>query len=403
VIEIRHLARRSAPALAVAVGFAILADHPGDDAAGQIGDSAGPLIGELVHGHIGAGLAHQPVMGLTSILARLPFALAARAAGGGEGLSYRLGVLACVLAAGFLLTFVVGAAVARGRSWIGAGAIALLALVNPLSANAVWWGHPEELLGAALCVAAVLAAIEDRRACAGVLLGLALGTKAWAVVAVVPVLVAVRGGRGRLLAVAALTGAPLALAMPLADPDAFMRSAKAIADPYLVTQLNWWWPFTHVEHVVFRYGHAALPAGVRRLPLSLTRPELSWLAPVASLVLGGAFLKRRARRSDPAEAVALLALLLLLRATLDPGAILYYHAPVVMALAAWEALAGPRVPVLTLVAMLGMLRGAEVTSVTEMLGAAGGARPAIFVTLSACLAGYVAIRTFRRAAYTDTR
>jgi hypothetical protein len=62
-------------------------------------------------------------------------------------------------------------------------------------------GPPEEVVGGALCVAALLAALHDRPWPAGVLLGLAVGNKAWAVLAIGPValalprrgLVAVRG------------------------------------------------------------------------------------------------------------------------------------------------------------------------------------------------------------------
>ena len=51
-------------------------------------------------------------------------------------------------------------------------------------------GHPEELLGAALCAGAVLAAAARPLELAGVLLGLAVANKAWALLAVGPVLLA---------------------------------------------------------------------------------------------------------------------------------------------------------------------------------------------------------------------
>jgi uncharacterized membrane protein len=61
---------------------------------------------------------------------------------------------------------------------------------NPLMLQALSIGHPEELLGAALCVGAVLAALHKRPWLAAVLLGLAVGNKAWAVLAIGPVLLA---------------------------------------------------------------------------------------------------------------------------------------------------------------------------------------------------------------------
>jgi hypothetical protein len=51
-------------------------------------------------------------------------------------------------------------------------------------------GHPEELLGAVLCIAAVLVAMRGRAVWAGVLLGLAIANKEWGLVAVGPVLLA---------------------------------------------------------------------------------------------------------------------------------------------------------------------------------------------------------------------
>ena len=68
-----------------------------------------------------------------------------------------------------------------------------LCLVNPLTWEAIRLGHPEELLGGALCVGAVLAALRGRTLPAAVLLGLALATKQWAVIAVLPVLAAAPG------------------------------------------------------------------------------------------------------------------------------------------------------------------------------------------------------------------
>ena len=89
-------------------------------------------------------------------------------------------------------------------------------MLSPMTIGARLGGHPEELLAGALCVGAVLGALHDRPLLAGALLGLALGTKQWTLVAVVPVFIACRAGRIRMLAVAAAVGAPLALAVPLA-------------------------------------------------------------------------------------------------------------------------------------------------------------------------------------------
>lgn len=69
----------------------------------------------------------------------------------------------------------------------------LLCVVNPLTWEALRLGQPEELLGGALCVGAVLAARRGRTIGATVLLGLALvlATNWWAVLDPVIVLAAI--------------------------------------------------------------------------------------------------------------------------------------------------------------------------------------------------------------------
>jgi len=78
----------------------------------------------------------------------------------------------------------------RGASQAVQGIVTGLAVINPVTFRALHWGHPEELLTAALCVGAVLAALRNRQIVAAVLLGLALASKQWAVLAVLPVLLA---------------------------------------------------------------------------------------------------------------------------------------------------------------------------------------------------------------------
>ena len=69
----------------------------------------------------------------------------------------------------------------------------LLCLVNPFTWEALRAGHPEELLGGALCVGAVLAARRGRTTGATVLLvaALALGATEWSVLSPVTVLAAI--------------------------------------------------------------------------------------------------------------------------------------------------------------------------------------------------------------------
>ena len=66
---------------------------------------------------------------------------------------------------------------------------------NPVTLYALQDGHAEELLGAVLCVAAVLAAQRGRGGLAALALGLAIANKQWALLAIGPVLLALPPGR----------------------------------------------------------------------------------------------------------------------------------------------------------------------------------------------------------------
>ena len=80
-----------------------------------------------------------------------------------------------------------------------------------------------------------------------------------------------------------------------------------------------------------------------------------WLAPLTRPILvGSAFAVSIAwwLRSGPSrnrdDVLGVLALVFLLRCMLDPWDLVYYHLPLVVALAAWEARRGRELPVLAL-------------------------------------------------------
>jgi hypothetical protein len=66
------------------------------------------------------------------------------------------------------------------------------------------------------------------------------------------------------------------------------------------------------------------------------------------LVFPAAFLQARFGRQSTGSAMALLALLMLLRCVLDPVSNVYYHVPFVMALATWEFFERRGLPAVTL-------------------------------------------------------
>lgn len=333
--------QRAALALAIAAVVALslrasAAMEPGLD----YFSDASAAIDALVRGDLDGFFASQPLMGSFSLLLRAPFV--APVFDGSLATVYYAGALPCVLA-----TVVLGLALARlladrGQPPAVQGLVAGLAVVNPLTFRALHWGHPEELLAGALCVGAVLAALRERELLAGLLLGLALATKQWALLAVLPALLAAPRRRLLLAAVAGTTVAALTLPLMLANGDQFGAVAKSAAGQDAIgastTPWNVWWPLADLT---------ALPGATER-----------WMAPgwvarishplivLAALPLSALLWLRRDRRAD--DALLLLALLFLLRCMLDNWSNDYYHVPFFLSLLAWETVRRPGVPRLSL-------------------------------------------------------
>ncbi len=131
-----------------------------------------PAMNALLVGHLGAFFGNLPTNGAGgSVLLRAPFALLGKLAVGDQLTIYRFGSLACLLVLGALGLWLardmrrreLPIPVCVGLVAIFAGAPALL--------EAVYYGHPEEPLGAALAIAAVALAGSKRPLLAGVLLG----------------------------------------------------------------------------------------------------------------------------------------------------------------------------------------------------------------------------------------
>ena len=155
---------------------------------------------------------------------RAPFALAAHGLGGGDVAVFRAVGLPCLLAGAVLGVSLAASLIARSA---GRGTIAIvvgLCAANPITLRALDVGHPEELLGAALSAGAVLVALRGRPTWAGVLLGLAVANKAWALLAVGPVLLALPARRWWALGIA--WGVALAFMLPLLLAGAAERPAR---------------------------------------------------------------------------------------------------------------------------------------------------------------------------------
>lgn len=311
----------------------------------QICDDGAPAIDALAAGHIHSFFANQPPMGPFSLVARAPFAAAGDALSGKELLKYRLGAFACLLALAALAVALMASMARQGRSRAACVLIPAAVLVNPLTYSALDFGHPEELLAAALCAGAVLAGARGRAIWAGVLLGCALATKQWAALAILPVLLATpRGSRRRAGGVMTGIAALLVVPMIVADPSRFWLAQKSLGAGltyhHLVTASNVWFPFAQSSTARIG-GHAmtqfSLPAALGHLIHPLV------IAVALALAVGYGV---RRRGAAPAEALQLLALVMLVRCVLDPLTYSYHHAPFLVALVSYEALRR-RVPVLS--------------------------------------------------------
>jgi Glycosyltransferase family 87 len=306
-----------------------------------------PPLRALVHGDL-AGFFHAAPVEGPSLLLRAPFALIPSLWGGGSLAVFRMVAVPGLLAVAILAVVLW---VLRERTHPTARwslLVVLLVAGNPIALRALDMGHPEELLGAALCVGAVLAAVKQRPWIAAVLLGLALGNKAWAVLAIGPVLVALDRRRWSAVALACFIGA--LFVVPFLLVGASSRGAVALAGSTDGIFQPWqlWWPLGEHGHVIRGFFGTAKP-GYRAAP--------DWIGPlthplIALLVVPATFAwwRRHGWANRSVDVLLLLATLFLARCVLDAANNAYYHLPFLLALLAWEALGLARPPVLSLAA-----------------------------------------------------
>jgi hypothetical protein len=346
----RRLARENAVCALLAVGATAAMAWLGlyGFAWNDYDNEARPAAEALVHGHLHEFLRLAPAYG-GSLLERAPFALIPSLWGGGELAVYRLLALPCLLAAALLGAFLVARIRAQGGSTLARGVALGVCVANPLTLQALEVGHPEDLLGACLCVGAVILAARDRPAIAAVALGLAIANKEWALLAVGPVLLASPPGR-RLaaMAIAATVAAAGIVPFALASSGGFAASTRALATPTSVIFQPWqvWW---------FLGRHGALVHGLFGAAKPGYRVGPAWTGAIAHpsillvgvLVSGSVWLKARGSvpvRVAERTALSTLALVLLLRCLLDTWDTDYYLLPLCMALLAWQVSVSPKRP-----------------------------------------------------------
>ena len=287
-----------------------------------------PSTNALLAGHVGSFFSLLPTDGAGgSVLLRAPFSLLGKELVGGQRAIFRFGALACVLATVATALPLIRTMREAGRPPLARAALVALFLLTPAVLDAIFFGHPEEPLGAALCIGSVLLAAGGRSDLAGGLLGLAIINKPWGVLAVLPALLAARGGRIRLLGIAALIAGGWTAATYVGSPSNFRHSLLTSSSAVVAHPQDLWWPLARL--------HVAAGNTPWYSPPALVGAHARMLAVLAAIPLAVPIARRRERGAD--DALALLALLFLLRCALDPSNHVYYQVPFVLVFAAWEA------------------------------------------------------------------
>ncbi len=371
-------------------------------------NEARPAFEALAHGHLLRFLQLAPAYG-GSLIERAPFALLTGLWGGGPLAVYRIVAVPCLMAMAAFAVWLCARMRAERRSTL-ARALALgICVANPLTLDALELGHPEELLGACLCVAAVVLASRKRPLWAGVLLGLAIANKEWALLATGPVLLAlpveptakriagrIRERRAILtcLASTCLVTAVILGPLVLTAAGGFVSSAHgaAVAGSAIFQPWQVWW---------FLGSHGALVHGVFGTPLPGYRTGPAWTSAVShpliiavGLALSVAlWLKRRREHSAIGErsAMLLLALVLLLRCLLDTWDTGYYMLPFVIALLAWEVRGADRPPFLVLTSTVLPWFGLQELSEHHI---SPDAQAALFMAWTLALVAWLGLRLF---------
>jgi hypothetical protein len=258
-------------------------------------------------------------------LLRAPAALLGKLLVGGRLAEFRFGALESALAVGGVGLWLARGMRAEGRPIVARASVVGLCVLVPTLLDAIFFGHPEEPLGAALCVSAVLLADDEDPALAGVALGLAIINKPWGIFAIAPTLLAAKHGRVQIALLAGGIAAGWFATAYIVAPAHFAQSLSALTSVPHPEEL--WWPLAHFS------SSPTTPAAYSLPPLiaAHARDLVVLLAAGLSLALA-----RRAERSTE-DCLALLALVFLLRCLLDPSDHVYYHVPFVIALVAWES------------------------------------------------------------------
>jgi hypothetical protein len=312
-----------------------LGDYPTD---------AGPALAAVAHGDVGRFFSHQPAMGSVSLFARAPFAALAAAIGDGRLGAYRWGTVPCLIAVSIVALWLARIALRQGSGRLAAALIVAIALLNPLVNDALYYGHPEELLTASLAIGALVAACEQRPALTALLAGLAIASKQWALLIIAPAVLALERERIRALLLAGGVAVGAALPMIVANPGAFRHALRYISNPQpIVTVFTWLYPASPSGHVRVAniFGDVRTFEAHRLLGIeaTLSRPMITAISVALPVLLWW----RGGRRLGAQRMLLSTAIVFVLRCALDPGSAAYYHFQILFTLLVLDAIGG-RIP-----------------------------------------------------------
>jgi 4-amino-4-deoxy-L-arabinose transferase-like glycosyltransferase len=309
---------------------------------------AQPAFHALIEGHVGEFLRLAPAYG-GSLVERAPFALLPGIWGGSELAVYRMVAVPCLLASAVLGVWLVARMRARRAPALARGVALAVCVANPVTLHALELGHPEELLGGCLCVAAVLlagapSASRGRALAAGILLGLAIANKETAVLALGPVLAVLPARRRRACLAATVCSAGAILApLVLVSSGGFVANTRGVASTASTIFQPWqvWWFFGQHGHIVHGLFGSPKP-GYRTGPPWTATISHPLILGVGALIAVAVLLRSRKRERTGGQPLSLsqgllaLSLVLLLRCLLDTWDTAYYPLPFLLALLAWE-------------------------------------------------------------------
>jgi hypothetical protein len=315
---------------------------------------ASPALDALTRGDLHEASVNFPLEGAFALWIRLPFNLLFFHAD--VRVVYLMTSLPCIAVFAVALLWLGRRMKSAGVPEMTVTTLIALAAVNTAVVRAIHWGHPEDLLTVGLLLAAALAAPRWHWAWTALVLGLALASKQWAALGVLPILFSAplpALGRVKLLAVAALTAAlltlPFAITSPArikdvtlagGNPDAFWHRGQDTGGVTHITPANVIWPFAE-RRFETRGGYAARAGFVANWVVTLFHLlALFAVVPICWLVA-------RRPRAGPEEWLGALAAIFLLRSLLDPLDFDYHHVAAIVFLAAWEGLALRRAPLVT--------------------------------------------------------